>query len=100
MNFLVIEIFFGSSNLQELRTRAGDLIRDGDALYLEEGRLFLVLAGVSMSGAAAALERLTDSIEAAGGTVKPWPIGSDEVTDSLYRRAGAQLIPVSARTGA
>jgi len=94
----VIEILIGSSALDELRRLAGEVIRDGDALYFEQGRLFLVLAGVSMSGAAAALERLTDSIEGMGGTVKPCPIGSDELSDSLYRRAGAQIIPVSARS--
>lgn len=80
-----------------LRRLAGQNIRTGDGVYIEEGRIFVVLADMKPEGWNAFKARLAPRIESLGGTLERRPPGTDPTADSLYRRAQSMILPVEPR---
>ncbi|MCA1841459.1 MAG: hypothetical protein LC723_14240, partial [Actinobacteria bacterium] len=59
MGFMILEVVCADPNdMDEARKWSGGVIRDGDGLYMEDGRLFLVLASRDLSDPIAAMYRL------------------------------------------
>ncbi|HVE75810.1 MAG TPA: hypothetical protein VND22_03465 [Actinomycetota bacterium] len=73
-------------------------LREGDGIYSEEQRFFIILP-TDIAGAKAAFDRLGPLITGIGGVAHIRPLGSDHLVDSVYRRAYARILPVQARWG-
>ena len=96
--FMVIEVVSKEpSSFEELRRWVSSKIREGDGFYEESGRLFMVVPSINMVGALAVVQRLGPEAEALGGSLVVRAVGDDDVSDSLYRRADAQILPVEPR---
>ncbi|MEO7803448.1 MAG: hypothetical protein ABIS18_03170 [Actinomycetota bacterium] len=96
--YFVVEVSLPSDiDLDTIRKVIADTIRTGDGLYVEDSRLFLVLADAGMSEAVAVVARLNGKLSGFGAEVVALPVGHDALTDSLYRRAEASILPVQPR---
>jgi hypothetical protein len=85
------------ADVHVVRKWAADSIRGGDALVLEEEKLFFVLADVPPGRAALVAERLRVKGDQLGADLALRLPGSDPIADSIYRRAEAQILPVQPR---
>lgn len=98
MGYMVLEVVpKEGSDIDELRKWSGSLIRDGDGLYMEDGRLFLVLVVKDIASPVAAISRLNPGAEAFNAEVVARAMGTDPIADSLYRRAESNILPVEPR---
>lgn len=98
MRYLIIEILVSSTtDLEEARKIVAEKIRDGDGLHLEQSRLFLVLAEAGMAEAVAVAARMNGNLEELGAEAVVRPMGTDALTDSLYRRVEALVLPAAPR---
>lgn len=96
--FMVIEaVSDDPKTFEDLRRWVSSKIREGDGFYEEEGRLFMLIPAINMVGAFAVIQRLGPEAERFGGSLVVRGFGDDDVSDSLYRRADAQILPVEAR---
>ena len=96
-NFYIVEVIADREHLLELKRWAGEITRDGDGLYVEQGRLFLLVSALEMVDLEAVMDRLRPDVEALGGTLEVRTVGGDEVADSIHRRADALVLPVERR---
>lgn len=97
--FMVIEaVSRDPQSFEKLRRWVSSSIREGDGFYEEGGRLFMVVPSINMVGALAVVQRLGPEAEVLGGSLVVRAVGDDDVSDSLYRRADAQILPVEPRT--
>lgn len=96
--FMVIEaVSQDPQTFEDLRRWISSKIREGDGFYQESGRLFMVIPSINMVGALAVVQRLAPEAESLKGTLVVRGFGDDDVSDSLYRRADAQILPVEPR---
>ena|SRR5688500_14652872 len=96
--FMVIEaVSSDPKSFEELRRWVASKIREGDGFYEESGRLFMLIPSINMVGALAVVQRLGPEADALGGSLVVKAFGDDDVSDSLYRRADAQILPVEPR---
>jgi len=98
MKFAVVEIVMSDKEtLHDIRKWVLTAIRDGDGIFMEHGRLLVVLAGLVPGGAEAAAGRLAPELVRFDAKPVYVPEGQDPVIDSIYRRAGAKILPVEPR---
>lgn len=94
----MIELVLGpQAEFHRVRKWGAEQIRDGDGLYVERGRIFLVLCAPTPTGGSSAQARLKKLAEPLGAEAKLVPVGQDDLVDSLYRRAEAAILPVEPR---
>lgn len=96
-SFYIVEVIADVQHLQQMKSWAGEITRDGDGLYIEGGRLFLIISAASLMALEAVVERLRPDVEARGGSLQIHTMGRDDVADSIHRRADALVLPVEPR---
>lgn len=98
MKLAVLEIVMSDlERLHDIRKWVLTTIRDGDGIFMEYGRLMVVLAGLVPEGGEVAARRLTPGLVEFEAKPVYVPEGADPVIDSIYRRAGAKILPVEPR---
>lgn len=95
--FYIVEVIAAEDDLTALRRWAGESIRDGDGIYLESGRLFLVISAVTLVDLESVLSRIQPDVAELGGSLKVHTMGTDDGADSIHRRADALVLPVEPR---
>lgn len=96
-SFYIVEVLADQQHLPQLKAWAGEITRDGDGLYVEDGRLFLIISAASLVALEAVVERLKPDVESRGGGLQIHTMGGDDVADSIHRRADALVLPVEPR---
>lgn len=86
------------SDVDAVRRVAGQNIRDGDGVYVEGGRLFVVLANLNHpEGWESFKARVMPKVNLLGASLEHRIFGTDPTADSLYRRAQSMILPVEPR---